>query len=85
MPSKSYLFFLAFFFAGILFSSQVFKYPPITIGGARYQFQCIVTVESNVKQKVIAKMKSFLDYLCLYLRAARRIDVVASDLDAIRA
>jgi hypothetical protein len=58
VPSKcsneAYLFFLAFFFAGILFSSHSYSnVRQQTAGGARCQFQCIVTDSVLVKKKVM--------------------------------
>jgi hypothetical protein len=49
---EAYLFFLAFFFAGILFSSHHSKISAERNGGARYQLQCIVSARSLVKKKV---------------------------------
>jgi hypothetical protein len=51
---EAYFFFLAFFFAGILFSSHGSKFSAVANGGARYQLQCIVSATSLVKKKVIA-------------------------------
>jgi hypothetical protein len=48
----SYLFFFAFFFAAILFSSKLFEFPASIAGGARIQSSCIVTPHYLVKKKV---------------------------------
>jgi hypothetical protein len=40
-PKEAYLFFLAFFFAAILFSSELFKFSASIAGGARIQSSCL--------------------------------------------
>jgi hypothetical protein len=48
----AYLFFLAFFFAAILFSSKLSRFRASVAGGARIQSSCIVTPNYLVKKKV---------------------------------
>jgi hypothetical protein len=48
----AYLFFLAFFFAAILFSSKPSRFRASVAGGARIQSSCIVTPIYLVKKKV---------------------------------
>ena len=51
---EAYLFFfLAFFFAAILFSSQISEVRASNAGGARIQSPCIKTARNLVKRKVI--------------------------------
>jgi len=51
---EAYLFFLAFFFAAILFSSELFKFRASMAGGARIQSSCINLSNALVKRKVIS-------------------------------
>jgi hypothetical protein len=69
---EAYLFFLAFFFAGILFSSHHSKISAEPNGGARCQFQCIVSASSLVKKKVIVLVgkRSLPDRISLLTRTA---------------
>jgi hypothetical protein len=50
---EAYLFFLAFFFAAILFSSQISEFRASNAGGARIQSPCIRIGRNLVKRKVI--------------------------------
>ncbi len=49
----AYLFFFAFFFAAILFSSKLSKFRASVAGGARIQSPCIESLHGLVKRKVI--------------------------------
>lgn len=51
-PNESYLFFLAFFFAAILFSSELLDFRASIAGGARIQSPCIESLNYLVKRKV---------------------------------
>jgi hypothetical protein len=56
LSEECYLFFfLAFFFAAILFSSRLRDFAPAETGGARTQSPCIVTARTLVKRKVNVK------------------------------
>jgi hypothetical protein len=57
LGEEAYLFFLAFFFAAILFSSPISEIRASDAGGARIQSPCIVSVRSVVKRKVIVRQK----------------------------
>jgi hypothetical protein len=57
LGEEAYLFFLAFFFAAILFSSPLSKIRASDAGGARIQSPCIVSARNLVKRKVIVQRK----------------------------
>jgi hypothetical protein len=53
---EAYLFFfLAFFFAAILFSSRISEFHASNAGGARIQSPCIRIARNLVKRKVIVR------------------------------
>jgi hypothetical protein len=58
---EAYLFFfLAFFFAAILFSSQISEFRASIAGGARIQSPCIRIGRNLVKRKVIVRARKLM-------------------------
>ena len=56
---EAYLFFFAFFFAAIRFSSPIFQILASQAGGARNSSPCIRTARKLVKRKVIRARRMF--------------------------
>jgi hypothetical protein len=69
---EAYLFFLAFFFAGILFSSHHSKISAETKRRSALSVQCIVSASSLVKKKVMVLVgeRSLPDRISLLKRTA---------------